>query len=411
MKTLLRISLCICIVFAFPLKGSNKASTGIEVLAKRTPDGIPIVNLLGTYPENEISLQDIADVEYVPLETRNDVLVAGSIAYYSKKHLVVFNQSRGDVFVFDAKTGKVISKFNHKGNGGNEYISMSGVAYDENAGKVYIADNRAASIVLVYTKEGTYINTLPLPEGVRVEKILNVDNETLLIYNRYLSGQTMDINHAQPYIFISKKDGQELSRIDIKLSKRLAKRVSVPLSGRAAFPITIAMNDNTKYGDEYIFADLSCDTVFQYTKKQGLKPLLIRTPSVWDNPRAFLGMLSGLKTDRFISLVSVAFDFEAIKSGYEKGNMPNLNFTSLMYDIRNNTVFIPKIVNADNPHAYTSYDCNGIDIQEKNTIVSFLAAEQLVTALENDQLSGKLKILAETLEEDANPVLMIIKYK
>ena len=379
-------------------------------MAERTSDGIPIVDVQGTYPTNEIALQDIADVDYIPLETRDDILVSGKIAYYSKKHLVVYNPTQGDVFVFDSKTGKAISKFNHKGNGNNEYLMISGLAYDENLGELYVADNRATSTILIYAKDGTIINALALPEDLRVERIQNVDKETLFIYNQCRSTQD-GINQSQPYLFVSKKDGQVTSRMDLKFAKRLGNRVAIPLSAGAILPITIYLPRNIKYGDEYILSDLSCDTVFQYTQKHGLRPLLIKTPSVWDSKDAFLGMTSAFKTDRLIDLGAAVYDYDAIRRGYEKGSIPNLEMVSLMYDLQENTIFIPKIMNADSVSEYGFDNNDCVDNQEKNTNTSFLTAEKLVDALEKGELSGKLKTIAESLMEDDNPVLMVVRFK
>jgi hypothetical protein len=410
MKTLFRTFFCLCIVFAFSCKGNNKTSFGEGVVAERTSDGIPIVNVQGAYPTNEIILQDIADVDYIPLETRDDILVSGNIAYYSKKHLVLYNPTQGDVFVFDSKTGKALSKFNRKGNGNNEYLSISGLAYDEDLGELYIADNRTMSTILVYSREGSFIKTLSLPEDLRIERIQNADKENLFIYNQYRSTQE-GINQSQPYLFVSKKDGQVASRMDLKFAKRLGNRVAIPLSAGAILPITIYLPRNIKYGDEYILSDLSCDTVFQYTQKHGLKPLLIKTPSVWNSKDAFLGMTSSLKTDRLIHISAVVYDYDAIRKGYEQGNIPPLKTIDLMYDLQENAVFISKIMNTDSASEYRFYDNDSVDSQEKNTHTSFLAAEKLVDALEKGELSGKLKTIAESLLEDDNPVLMVARFK
>ena len=40
-----------------------------------------------------------------------------------------------------------------------------------------------------------------------------------------------------------------------------------------------------------------------------------------------------------------------------------------------------------------------------------LEASDLIEALENDELSGHLKSIAENLKEDDNPVLMVVKLK
>ena len=43
--------------------GNQKPQTG----------NLPVIDLSKNYPKKEIRLQDIADIEYVPLETKDDV--------------------------------------------------------------------------------------------------------------------------------------------------------------------------------------------------------------------------------------------------------------------------------------------------------------------------------------------------
>jgi outer membrane PBP1 activator LpoA protein len=54
----------------------------------------------------------------------------------------------------------------------------------------------------------------------------------------------------------------------------------------------------------------------------------------------------------------------------------------------------------------TSYPIN-----DKIATYQALAANQLVEAYENDQLKGKLKEIAAELNDESNPVIMLMKYK
>ena len=383
-------------------------------LVEISPDNIPIIDLNKKYPEQEIILQDIASIEYIPLETRDDILVQGNyLAYYSNKSSVVYNPEQGDIFIFDSKTGKLISKFNGKGRSGNEYINIFGLAYDENLEEIYVADNRVSStIILIYSKEGKFIRAISMPQGVYIDKISNFDNETLLIYNRYrptLSIMT-DINQQKPYLFISKKNGSIVSRIDINFSERLSDRVYVPVD-KGAYPMVISMWSNIKYSDEYVIADLSSDTVFVYTKEKGAIPLFTRTPSVWDNEGAFLGMSVGLKTDRLVGINAVIFDFATLRKEFEKGNQPTLDNIELLYDFKSNTVFKKKIVNSDSSTGFNRLDSYNVDIQERNTSVSLISSIKIIEALERNELKGELLSIAQSIDEGDNPVLMIIRFK
>ena len=91
---------------------------------------IPVIDVSKNYPEKRIRLQDIADVEYVPLETNDTVLIDRDfeIFHVSDNYIVVANSRQGDVFVF-GRDGKIKYKFNHRGGGPYEYLDVRSVVF------------------------------------------------------------------------------------------------------------------------------------------------------------------------------------------------------------------------------------------------------------------------------------------
>ncbi len=67
--------------------------------------GLPTIDLTKSYPKKEIVLQDIAEVEYIPLETRDDVLIDHlfTTGYASKDTIMIANKKKGDVFIFNGQ--------------------------------------------------------------------------------------------------------------------------------------------------------------------------------------------------------------------------------------------------------------------------------------------------------------------
>ncbi len=64
-----------------------------QVITSQSKTGdLPVFDISKNYPEKEIRLQDIADVEYVPLETTDDLLLSGeaSLSYVSDKYILVY---------------------------------------------------------------------------------------------------------------------------------------------------------------------------------------------------------------------------------------------------------------------------------------------------------------------------------
>ena len=80
-----------------------------------------------------------------------------------------------------------------------------------------------------------------------------------------------------------------------------------------------------------------------------------------------------------------------------------------MYDTEEKALYHATVFNAD----YDKHEVNMNSNQVNGTIAAFniLTADQLVEAYEKDELKGPLKDIAAQLDEDANPVLVVMKYK
>ena len=70
-------------------------------------DACITVDVTADYPEKELYIQDIADVEYVPLETTDTFITHGMVKGVSKSLIVTTNWGgSGDIFLFDRSTYK-----------------------------------------------------------------------------------------------------------------------------------------------------------------------------------------------------------------------------------------------------------------------------------------------------------------
>ena len=67
------------------------------------------VDLSKNYPLEKLRLQDMASVEYVPLETTDDILLSGNAALSAvgEKYILVHEHQLGDIYLFDRHTGKL----------------------------------------------------------------------------------------------------------------------------------------------------------------------------------------------------------------------------------------------------------------------------------------------------------------
>ena len=77
------------------------------------------IDVTKDYPQKEFALQDIFDIDYIPLDTSRTFTTMGYMQDISKDMIIVRNlklSSDGDIFIFDRK-GKGFRKINRQGSG------------------------------------------------------------------------------------------------------------------------------------------------------------------------------------------------------------------------------------------------------------------------------------------------------
>ena len=263
---------------------------------------LPVVDLTQTYPEKEFVVDD-ADVEYIPLETTTEVLADRDfrVVYLSDKRIVGINRQRGDIFVF-SRDGKTISFFNNKGNSGIDYQSITSIVFDEANKEIFVADQLSRNRCVVFSEDGKFLRQFNFPANSWIKDLYNFDDNTLLAYNQdRLRTLDDDINQKIPYVFLSKSDGSIISRVNLSFHKRISDTQITNDSSIGMTGITIITNNrNSKFGDEFVIADRSSDTIFLLKKDKKLTPLFVRTPSVLNNENQLIVMSVHYKTDKYL---------------------------------------------------------------------------------------------------------------
>jgi hypothetical protein len=360
-------------------------------------DELPTIDLSKNYSEKKITLQSIADVEYVPLETTDDVLLGNTgLFYVSDNYILVRNSREGGVFIFN-RSGKIISHFNHKGEGSQEYRSNSGVVFDEKNEEVFVLDFPSTARIQVYSIDGNHKRSLQYSENLRISAAYNFDEETILAYDE--NGLFQENYSETPYLLLSKADGRILSSLDIKLPVRYSNRFvrETTVNGQSTFaPVMIYFSNNRHFGQNFVIADMSSDTIYQLTKERLLTSFLIRTPSVHSvEPRTI--WTCNLTTDKFVVLNKLTLVIE------------NLESTNLIHEFETGQTSQISFVNED----FLSRDWfpDDVDIPQKNVAASLLDVTRLKDAYTEKRLGEGLEQLVATLEEDDNPVVMIVKFR
>lgn len=359
-------------------------------------DGFITIDPTTSYPKKELILQDFMDVEYIPLETNDEFVTQGNVAAIGQRYLVTTNWNNdGNIFLFDRNTGKGIRKINRKGQGAEEYTVINGIILDEENNEIFV-NSAPIRKILVYDLSGNFKRSLNHTEGTEYLDVFNYDKNHLIRYDMSLYYKEGEKKGDQSYhAIISKQDGSITRSIPIPFD--VIKTPAVQEGD--GFAVT-SIRPIVPYGDDWLLVETSTDTVYRYKPEEDkLSPFLVKTPS--ESPEILLTM--GTVTDRyyFIRTLKKVFDFTTGRG---------FPITDLMYDKQENAVYDCTVRNAD----FTGkQEVDLVSHPMDNVIAACqnLTANRLVDAYEKDELKGRLKEIAAGLNEEANPVVMLMKYK
>ncbi|SKB82018.1 6-bladed beta-propeller [Macellibacteroides fermentans] len=367
--------------------------------SKPQSEGLIIVDVTNTdYPIKELILQDFMDVEYIALETNDDFINQGFVQSIGQKIIVVKNGiNDGDIFIYKRKTGEAIRKFNHKGQGAEEYVAISGIVLDEDKSEMFVTDN-VTRRMLVYNLDGKYQRSFKFQKNAMYKKIYNFDKQNLICYNFNSS------NDGQSFAIISKQDGSITQEIQIPFEE--IKTIYIFLRDEAndmtygaapyIYPIIPVPNNN------WILVEPSSDTIYSYSSEYEMKPFLTRVPSIQSmNPEVFL--LPSVVTDRYCFM-------EIVKKEYSFSTGKGFPSTFLMYDRQEKSISRYTVNNAD----YSYKNIVNMVLSPQSSEVAFyhkIEPSGLVDSYKKGELKGKLKEIASKLDPEDNPVIMLIKHK
>lgn len=373
-----------------------------QIQEAKKEQGVVTLDVTKDYPEKKIVLQDLADVKYIPLETKKNALLtnsAGCLGYVSDS-LIVARTSDKEIVLFNGD-GSVRSSFRHVGQGSKEYQSIIGIVVDPQAQEIFIVDYLLRYRMQVYSFTGQYKRTLPIPFKMILDGLQDFSADCLLACDQKVR---QDIsNRAKPYMLLSKKTGEIVKDLDIHFTKRLSRSISKPLGENQTISAALGYNPIVRCEDSYVIGDLSADTVYTYSPQGILSPMLVRTPPVlsMETPKVLLPDYRA-GSYFFFYLVDFEFDFET-RTGFPDKYM--------VYDYAAGKPYVCKLVNRDCEEQEIQLGDGGVTNKAWNTACYTIPSSMLIEQLEAGKVHGPLKEIAATRVEDDNPVLVIVRFK
>lgn len=369
---------------------------------KTVIDGdIIVVNVIKkNYTHKELYLQDFMDVEYIPLETKELFYNQGFVQDIGKKLIILSNRNNdGIIYIYDRTTGKAISNINRKGQGGEEYTIITNVILNEEDSEIFVHDHFLQKMI-VYDLYGNFKRAFKYKQNrddFFYTAIFNYDKNNLICYDQYSKTKT--------FVLISKQDGSINKEIEVffKEKKFLRAVFKDKASGRELMVGAGYFSSIIPFQNNWILSTLSSDTVYTFSKDYGLSPFIVRTPAIESmEPEVFLILRFFSDRYYFMETIKNIYDFDT-ESGFPK--------TFFMYDKLEKKFYGYKVFNNDFSIKKEIYMSALRPVYCENISWQSLEAHHLVEHYKKGELKGKLKEIAASLDDDSNPVIMLIKLK
>lgn len=378
-----------------------------------------VIDVSQNYPEKEIRLTDIADIEYIQLDTSDDAyLYQYGVPFFTENTTII--RSSDDILFF-GKDGAPQSNFNHRGNGPGEYPArLYDIIYDEITDELYAWSH--FNKIMVYSSTGDYKRTLTLPIDIMINnRLVILDTESLLLYDDSHRRDMADRLFEQaaggaqqpttetdsihsPFIRISRADGSVLEYINVPQNRNIFLGAYYLLRGEIPTVPTGRTDRIVPYKDGWILFSHETDTAYFYDKNLTLKPFLVRTPSIaGQSPYVYPNPLIEAGGYQFMELVTVA-------PQPPRGSFPS---TYLARDTQTGEIYKAKIVFEE----FIGIDINLIPFILRTTHDSrvgskVLSFNELIEAYKAGKLSGRLKEIVSTFDEDEeSDIYMLMHFK
>jgi hypothetical protein len=380
---------------------------------RQSKDSLPFIDVRNNYPEKEILLTDIAEVTYLHLNTDDDnYLYSGSIRYITENTIIVVDFGRGITsgnILFFTKDGMPKSYFNRRGQGPEEYSEVYRVFYDEATDDVFVC-GLARDIIKVYSSNGKYKREIRLPQEVKADgnAIESFDEYSLFfrdinltVKNSQARFENMPVEEETVSSFyrISKTDGKVLDYVELPLAPIFLGIIDngMRIVGRAGTRHLL------KYAEGVHLCNPENDTVYVYNKSKSVTPALYKTPSVGStDPMTYLNNCVDMGQYQFLEVVTVRAGDEYI------GVFPVKYY---MRDKTNGEIIRPKLLLPDYRGKEFVITPSPLRIF-KNEYVFEIDLTELKDADHENKLSGKLKELVDTLDENNdNNVFILVSFK
>ena len=384
-------------------KNNTKTEVKKEVKSQTKPKkqlAMPVLDMMLRYPKKIIDLQDIADVEYIVLETHEDGLAGSNYYTTLTDSLIITYNSSNDILIFH-RDGRFSHSFNREGGSGKEHSLISeNLCVNSELREIYIYES-ARGRIQVYSFDGQYKRTLKVKgDGFEFGRLFYIDTKSMLLEDRNDVGANG--NNPRPYYRLSVADGSK-KRLPLKVEKRISNGESRYVKESGLFwGISVNISPVANINGELIISDFALDTVFAY-RDERLIPIARKVNWMKKSGVPWLVTLDAI-TDKY-------YLWHAIEKDTNKMVWPDKTFLQDRYTGECTQIKLADKNITDKKYRFRHRASANLFCLPKGYIMQYYPAYSLVELYKEGKLQGELKEIASKLGEDDNPVLMLAKFK
>lgn len=351
-------------------------------------DCISIINIEKKYPIKELTIQEIWDVKYVPLDTDDTYLVPSSTPdYLSDNHIGFINHVTGDILFWNSQTGEKAFIINRKGSGPEEYKAAGAIVLDEKKSELYVWSIWDGTIQ-VYNTEGKFCKTLYMHNHKKgefndVTNMINANDSLLICSVNNMKGYTL-------HFYLNKLSGNTCLIDSIPKDKVISHYIQENIDG-VPYSIAPIIKPIIKINDGYIYADHSNDTIYKIDQGN-LKTHIVRKPFIHDMSDKRI-IRYHMETEQwiFLSSVHLSYNFKD-REGLETKFYGIKKETNEIFEVR-----------------FKNKDFNSVDFEFTGNKYIYLNNDILLNALDEGILENGLESITKDLTFDDNGVLILLR--
>jgi len=352
-----------------------------------------------------------SEIEYIALETTDESVIGGiaKITRLNNGNLVIGGGERINMF---SPTGRFIRTISQKGNGPADFTRISSLTANPETGGFYLLTNNK---LIEFDVKGEYINSFSVEDRL-MDMTLTPEGEIIL--HKMSIPKKPDDTEPTWFLFRYDKQGNELQRLE---------DISPRMGGDGILSVVTVIRPLYLYKDKVRFNEFGNDTIFTL-RQEGLHPFAIvdlgeikMSASPKGSNAEIDAVFAKMKEQLFLIYLSEdpqflymtfgwGFGGDYLYATYNKKTGKAVNYgnggffttdVGLTNDVDGGLPFFPLLIQPD-----------GNRIQWKsaeNFKEEVLKKDYETNKKQYGDKFDKVYQLAQSLDEDDNPVLIIIR--